>query len=98
MYAIAALLSVAAFSPTAPAASGAPQMMVHTDDLNLHSARGAAELRRRTDEAVLAMASIDTAVTGSLLERSELAAARAKARRQADRVIQLANQPAGTAG
>ena len=98
MYAIAALLSVAVFSTTAPTASGAPQMIVHTDDLNLQSARGAAELRRRTDEAVLAMASNETAVNGSALERPELSAARARARRQADRVIQLANQSAGTAG
>ena len=94
MLTLAALLSAAIITPTQPAPSGAPQMIVHAEDLNLRSASDAAELRHRVDQAVLIMAQGEDTITGSILERWEVAEAQAKARQQADKIIAAANKPA----
>jgi UrcA family protein len=91
MFAVAAMFLASSVIPIAPAPSGAPRAIVRTDDLNLGSAAGAAELRRRVDQAVLALSGSDS-ITGSLFPPAAVQRARAYARQEADRKIAAARQ------
>jgi UrcA family protein len=91
MFALAAMIVASAITPIAPAPSGAPRAIVRTDDLDLGSAAGAAALRRRVDQAVLAI-SADETVTGRPIPSANLTRARATARKEADRMIDTARR------
>jgi UrcA family protein len=91
MFAVAAMILASSVIPIAPAPSGAPRAIVRTDDLNLGSAAGAAELRRRVDQAVLALSGRGS-ITGSLFPSADVQRARAYARQEADRKIAAARQ------
>ena len=83
-----AFISALALALTPQSLTPTPRSaVVSFGDLDLRTAKGAGDLRRRIDMTVEGLSGGADASPGSILESTDLAAARAKGRRQADALI-----------